>query len=189
MGGFETIGPINSNAAWTRRHNGLVVVTADRHKPDTRKHFEKFGAHCVEGTWGAEFVDGLEVEADDVVLFKGAERDEDAFSGFDARGDNGLTLETLLTPGPGERVAAVIDGWDTEYCIKATGLGALALSARLASGSDNRELSVFVVSDAIAAADIIPGDGQRAIEEMLEAGARFITSSELASGQVIELRS
>ena len=188
VGGFETIDPMNRDAVWTRQNNGLVVVTADRHRSDTRKHFDKFGAHCVEGTWGAEFVDELEIAAGDIILIKGTNRDEDSFSGFEATNDDGLTLETLLTPVAEERVAAIFDGWDTDYCIKESVFGALALSERLTRESGYQALGVFVVRDAIAPADITPGDGQRAIEEMMKAGARFITSTELASGQVIEIR-
>ena len=53
----------------------------------------------------------------------------------------------------------VVVGLATDYCVKATALDAIGL------GFETR-----VLADAIAAVDLEPGDGERAIEEMHDAG-------------------
>jgi nicotinamidase/pyrazinamidase len=40
---------------------------------------------------------------------------------------------------------------------------------------------VTVVTDAVRAVDVEPGDGERALAEMREAGAKLATSAELAA--------
>ena len=56
-----------------------------------------------------------------------------------------------------ERVVVV--GLATDYCVKATALDAVALGFETA-----------LLTDAIAAVDLEPGDGDRAIDEMAAAG-------------------
>ena len=53
----------------------------------------------------------------------------------------------------------MIVGLTTDYCVKATALDASRL-----------EFETSVLTDAIAAVDLEPGDGERAIEGMREAG-------------------
>jgi nicotinamidase/pyrazinamidase len=53
----------------------------------------------------------------------------------------------------------VIMGLATDYCVKETALDAA-----------ERGLHVTVVRDAIGAVDLRPGDGERAVEAMREAG-------------------
>ena len=53
----------------------------------------------------------------------------------------------------------MVVGLATDYCVKATALDAIRL------GFETR-----VLADAIAAVDLEPGDGERAIEEMHDAG-------------------
>jgi nicotinamidase/pyrazinamidase len=54
----------------------------------------------------------------------------------------------------------VVAGLATDYCVKETALDAVRLG-----------LETTVVGAAIAAVDLQPGDGERAIEEMRAAGA------------------
>jgi nicotinamidase-related amidase len=62
-----------------------------------------------------------------------------------------------------ERV--VIGGLATDYCVKATALDALALGYRAA-----------VLTDAVAAVDLEPGDGDRALAELADAGVVLATA-------------
>jgi len=67
-------------------------------------------------------------------------------------------LDSLLRGRGVERV--VICGLATDYCVRATALDALRLG-----------YATTVLGDAIAAVELEEGDGERAIEEVREAGA------------------
>jgi nicotinamidase/pyrazinamidase len=142
----------------------LVVATQDWH-PAVTPHFAKDGGiwpvHCVAGTWGAALHPDLELPEGAPLIRKGT-NGEDGYSGFTMRdpltGDESSTeLDGLLRERAVRRVVVV--GLATDYCVQATALDA----ARL--GYDTA-----VLTDAIAAVDLQPGDGERAIEAMRDAG-------------------
>ncbi|HWH24441.1 MAG TPA: isochorismatase family protein [Candidatus Limnocylindria bacterium] len=162
-GGETVAAPINAEIERARAAGGHVFYTQDWHPPST-PHFEKDGgiwpAHCVMETWGAQLVPELRVEGP--VVRKGS-NGEDGYSGFTMRDpQTGETVPTRL----GELLAEagvtrlVIAGLATDYCVRWTAL-------------DAREMGypVTVLEHAIRAVDIQPGDGDRAREEMLAAGA------------------
>jgi nicotinamidase/pyrazinamidase len=139
-----------------------VFYTQDWH-PESTPHFAKDGGiwpvHCVADTWGAALHPDLVVAGP--IVRKGT-NGEDGYSGFSMRdpqtGDTIPTeLEGLLRSRGVERVR--VAGLATDYCVKATALDA----TRLGFGTE-------VVPDLAAAVDLAPGDGQRAIDEMREAG-------------------
>jgi nicotinamidase-related amidase len=66
-------------------------------------------------------------------------------------------LESLLRAAGAERV--VVCGLATDYCVKATALDAERLG-----------FETTVLADAVAAVNREPGDGDRAMDEMREAG-------------------
>ena len=93
---------------------------------------------------------------------KGADG-SDAYSAFSERdpqsGERAATeLETLLRDRAIERV--VIAGLATDYCIKETALDARRLG-----------FPTTVIADAISAVNLEPGDGERALAAIREAGA------------------
>jgi nicotinamidase/pyrazinamidase len=55
-----------------------------------------------------------------------------------------------------------VGGLATDYCVKATVLDAL-----------KEGFEVVVLEDAVAAVDVTPGDGARALDVMRDAGARL----------------
>ena len=61
-------------------------------------------------------------------------------------------------------------GLATDYCVRASVLDAL-----------NAGFEVVVLSDAIGAVDLKPGDGARAMEEMRSAGAKFATVNDVGA--------
>ncbi|MEA2223592.1 MAG: nicotinamidase/pyrazinamidase, partial [Solirubrobacteraceae bacterium] len=141
------------------RGAALVVKTRDAHTADHCSFAEQGGtwpAHCVEGTHGAQLHPALAALAGPVVD-KGTTQGADAYSGFD-----GTALADVLRAAGVTHV--VVGGLATDYCVKATVLDALAAGFR-----------TTVLSDAIAAVDIAPGDGLRALEEMVAAGAQIAT--------------
>lgn len=161
-GGDAVVAVCNREAWAAIRAGAFVAYTQDWH-PEVTPHFAKDGGiwpvHCVAGTWGAAFHPGLEVVGPSV--HKGA-NGEDGYSGFSMRdpvsGETTPTqLEALLRVRGIERVVVV--GLATDYCVKATALDAVRLG-----------YETIVLSDAIAAVDLAPGDGERAIDEMRAAG-------------------
>ena len=163
-GGAAVIGPVNREIAQATAAGALVVLTQDWHPPTT-PHFAKDGGqwpvHCVAETWGAELHPDLVAPDDAPRIHKGTDG-EDGYSGFTRRnvvtGETSSTqLESMLRDESIERV--VVAGLATDYCVQATALDAARLG-----------FDTFVLTDAIAAVDLEPGDGERAIEAMSDAG-------------------
>src|SRR4051794_21688580 len=152
-GGDEIAGRLNELAADARFE--LVVATRDWHPPDHGSFREQGGiwpVHCLAGTPGAELHPGLDQSRLDEVLDKGEDPGTDGYSGFDA-----VRLEPLLREHGVDRVT--IAGLTTDYCVKNTALDALRLG-----------FGVTVLTDAVRAVDVSPGDGGRALEEIRAAG-------------------
>jgi nicotinamidase/pyrazinamidase len=165
VAGGEAIVPAVNAALWDAIDGGaLVVATQDWH-PETTPHFAKDGGiwpvHCVAGTWGAELHPRFGLPADAPRVRKGA-HGEDGYSGFTMRdpttGEEIPTeLDRLLREREIERL--VVCGLATDYCVKATALDGARLGYR-----------VELLPGGYAAVDLEPGDGDRALAEMREAG-------------------
>jgi nicotinamidase/pyrazinamidase len=164
--GSESIVPtIAQEISEAREAGALIVYTQDWH-PEHTPHFAKDGGtwpdHCVQGTWGAAFHPDLPVDGE--VLRKGADG-RDGYSAFSVRDpETGETEETILGSLLRERgiERVVIAGLATDYCVVQT-----VLDARLLG------LPVTVLTEAVRAVDLEPGDGERAISRMRDAGAEL----------------
>jgi nicotinamidase/pyrazinamidase len=88
--------------------------------------------------------------------------EQDAYSCFQAQDPDGMDFAVSLGENGIQRL--FIGGLATDYCVRCTALDAL-----------QEGFQVVVLQDAIAAVDLKPGDGDRAIEEMRAAGATFVT--------------
>jgi nicotinamidase/pyrazinamidase len=169
--GDRVVEPLNAWAARFAAAGAPVYATRDWH-PARTTHFRPWGGpwppHCVQGTAGAEFHAALRLPPGTVVMSKGTEPDEDAYSAFQARDPAGRPFPEVLRAAGVRRL--VIGGLATDYCVKAT-----ALDARRAG------FEVLVLEDAVRAVDVAPGDGGRALEEMRAAGAEVLSSSRLAA--------
>lgn len=161
-GAGEILPLVNSESRLARDAGAFVVYTQDWH-PESTPHFAKDGgvwpAHCVGGTWGAEFHPAVDVLGPSV---RKGTNGEDGYSGFTMK--DPVSGETTPTPLEGmlrergiERVVVV--GLATDYCVSATAIDA----ARLGFGTE-------VLQDAIASVDLQPDDGARAIQMMQAAG-------------------
>jgi NAD+ synthetase len=137
---------------------GTLVATRDRH-PDGHVSFSGRGgpwpAHCVAGTEGAELHASVRDLPFDRVQDKGEDAGREQYSGFD-----GTPLAGWLRERGVERV--LVTGIATDYCVRATALDAIA------AGFDTT-----VLTDAVAAVDVQPGDGRRALEEVRRAGGQL----------------
>jgi nicotinamidase/pyrazinamidase len=165
-GAGEVIEPANAGVRLAKQAGATVAYTQDWHPPHT-PHFAQDGGiwpvHCVADSWGAQFVPSLIV--DGIVIRKGT-GGEDGYSGFSVRdvgtGETRSTglAEALSEAGIGE---IVLCGLATDYCVKDTALDAVGLGYQ-----------VTVLTHAIRAVDLHPGDGERALEAMRRAGTRCI---------------
>lgn len=149
---------------YIRRFRGIapVVATRDWHPPDHCSFAEQGGPwppHCVRGTAGAEFAPELELSEEAAIVSKATESERDAYSGFD-----GTELEDLLKRQGVERVS--VGGLATDYCVLET-----VKDARKAG------FEVLLLTDAIRAVGVEPGDEEAALAEMQAAGARPVKSA------------
>jgi nicotinamidase/pyrazinamidase len=142
----------------------LSVATKDWH-PAGHCSFESRGGpwppHCVQGTAGAELHPKLDATKIRLVITKGSHPDRDAYSGF-----QGTELAKILRGKGVNRV--VVCGIATDYCVRATAHDAL-----------QEGFEVLVLEDAIRGVEVQPGDSQRALDELRQAGAAVIISSDL----------
>ena len=171
-GAEDVIPTIDGEIAKATVAGSLVVFTQDWH-PKVTPHFAKDGGpwpvHCVADTWGAALHPDLVAPADAPRVRKGS-NGEDGYSGFTMRdpttGEEIPTeLDGLLRTLGIERVVVV--GLATDYCVKATALDAV----RLGYGTS-------LLTDAVAAVDLTPGDGSRASDDMAAAGVSLSRASD-----------
>lgn len=152
-------------AAW--RDRGLpVFATRDWHPPSHcsfRAQGGPWPPHCVAGTGGAEFAPSLDLPPHVVVISKGDAVDRDAYSGFQE-----TSLHERLQAAGVKRV--FVGGLATDYCVLSTVRDAAALG-----------YAVVLLTDAIKAVDVHPGDGERARDEMIRLGAVPIRHEQLAA--------
>ncbi len=167
-GGAQVVPIVNTAASAAIRAGAFVVYTQDWH-PEHTPHFAEDGGiwpvHCVGGAWGSAFHPDLEVVGPSV--HKGT-HGEDGYSGFTMRDPtSGAELPTELDALLRVRAISyvVVCGLATDYCIRATALDAV----RLGYGTT-------ALLDGIAAVDLAPGDGPRALEEMRAVGVTLVRS-------------
>jgi nicotinamidase/pyrazinamidase len=165
-GGERVVPLLVEEIARARQAGALVVYTQDWH-PEHTPHFAKDGGiwpdHCIRHTWGARMHPELVV--DGPVVRKGADG-RDGYSGFTVRDPRSgetapTTLERLLRDAGITRL--VIGGLATDYCVVETVCDARMLA-----------FPVEVLTEAIRAVDRSPGDGDRALARMRDAGAELI---------------
>jgi len=115
--------------------------------------------HCVQGTSGAELPESLSAEGIDEVIRKGTDPNIDSYSAFfDNARRRSTGLDDLLKRHGVTELAVM--GLATDYCVKFTVLAAIDLGYR-----------VTVVAAGCRGVELTPGDVDKAIEEMRQAGA------------------
>ncbi|MEM4848914.1 MAG: isochorismatase family protein, partial [Ignisphaera sp.] len=119
--------------------------------------------HCVQGTEGAKFHPELKLTPDTIIVSKGYEENKEAYSSFE-----GTELNEILRSKNVRRL--FVCGVATDYCVKATVLDAIKLG-----------YTVLVLNDAIKGVDLPKGSVDKAVSEMLNEGAIFITLYDILS--------
>lgn len=159
----------------------LVVATRDWHPPDHRSFASQHPGkdvgetieldglqqilwpdHCVQGSRGAEFPAELNLDGVDHVVRKGMDRNVDSYSAFFDNAHRRATgLEDYLRSQNVDSVTIL--GLATDYCVKFTALDAVELGFR-----------ATVDLRGCRGVDMNPGDVDRAIQAMKDAGATLI---------------
>ena len=125
-------------------------------------------AHCVQGSAGAEFAAGLEMNRVEAIFRKGTDPRTDSYSGFFDNGHRRATgLGGYLMERGVSRVA--VCGLATDYCVKFTALDARRLG-----------FAVTLIADACRGVDLAAGDVGRAVEEMRAAGVEVARAEDFA---------
>ncbi len=132
-----------------------IIASRDWHPPG-HSSFQGSGGpwpeHCVQGTAGAAYCPELQLPPDALVVSKGQHPDRDSYSDFEE-----TDLADQLRASGITRLW--VGGVATEYCVRATVLDAV-----------EEGFEVHLIKDAIAPVDVEPGDGERAVDEMRNAG-------------------
>jgi nicotinamidase/pyrazinamidase len=167
--GDRVVAPLNRAVACFTATGLPVFATRDWH-PAVTVHFQEYGGlwplHCVQGSAGAAFHPDLRLPESAIVLSKGTDPRLDGYSAFEGVAHSGASLADLLAIFDVEHLC--IGGLATDYCVRTTALDAL-----------KRGIAVTVLTDGVAGVDVHPGDSQRALEEMQQAGARMLRVDEL----------
>lgn len=158
--GDEVIPVLNRYGALFRHSRLPVYASRDWH-PANHCSFTSQGGpwpvHCVAGTVGAGFSAALDLDESTVILSKAENACKDAYSAFQGTG----LAQALRERG----VARVfIGGLATDYCVLNTVQDAL-----------KENFNVMLLTDAVRAVDLEPGDGKAAMQTMLALGAVPVT--------------
>ncbi|PYO03479.1 MAG: nicotinamidase [Candidatus Rokuibacteriota bacterium] len=168
----DAVVPILNMYAERFRAAGAPVFASRDWHPARTKHFQSGGGvwppHCVQGTPGAAFHPALALPAGVTIVSKGMDPGDDAYSCFQAETEDGLPFAAALGECGASRL--FVGGLATDYCVRATVLDAL-----------KEGFEVVLLEDASRAVDLKPGDGERAMAEMIAAGARSVRLSDIAA--------
>ncbi len=164
----------------------LVLATKDWHPPDhgsfAANHPGKkpgdrimldsieqilWPVHCVQNTYGAEFAPAFDTSRVVHVFHKGIDPMIDSYSTFF---DNAHRRHTGLADYLKERSIKDIYlmGLAFDYCVKYSALDARQLG-----------LNTHVILDSCRGIELEPGDIDRALDEMTQAGATILKSADL----------
>lgn len=181
VGGHKIIKGINS----LQKKFDLVIATKDWH-PDNhmsfasnhqgKKPFESIELknnkeqtlwpdHCVPGTKGADFANGLDTSKIQDIIYKGINPNVDSYSGFY---DNFKSSQTILhkyLKKKGVKKIYIV-GLAADYCVKFTALDGVDLG-----------YETYIIEDMTKA--VFPQKIQSEYEKMREIGVKIIKSAEL----------
>jgi len=165
-------------------HFDLVVATQDwhpaNHKSFAANHiFRKPGTvidlnglsqvlwpiHCVQDSFGAMFVNELNMNEVGKIFQKGIDPEIDSYSGFFDNGKRKATGMGDYLKAQGATTVYVL-GLATDYCVKFTALDALDLG-----------FETYLIVDACRGVNLTEGDCDKAIEEMKTRGVKIINSN------------
>ena len=122
--------------------------------------------HCVQQTKGAEFHPNLDTQPTQLIIRKGFRESIDSYSAFY---ENDHETSTGLAGYLNDRNidTLYVTGLATDFCVKWSVIDGI-----------KEGFTVYVVEDAIRGIDV-DGSLKQALDEMKQAGAKFVTSDKL----------
>jgi nicotinamidase/pyrazinamidase len=167
--GDAIISPLNRVVELFKKKGLLIFFSRDWHPPDHSSFQDQGGPwppHCVQKTPGADFPPALKIPEGSIIISKGAQKDREQYSTLGARDSEGNTESDVMKKQGIRRV--FVAGLATDYCVLNS------VKDILAEGYE-----VYVLTDAIRAVNVNPGDGEEALKEMVRGGAKLITTEML----------
>lgn len=155
-GGDEVVPVLNHWISIAHQNQAMIVASRDWHPPNHISFRERGGPwppHCIQRTPGAAFHDGLRLPEQTRIISKGVAPGRDQYSALD---ETGLVSE-LRNAGV-DRLW--VGGLAQDVCVRQTVLDGLEAG-----------FEVTLILSATRPVNASPGDGQRALEEMIQAGA------------------
>ncbi|MCL6472530.1 MAG: isochorismatase family protein [Firmicutes bacterium] len=159
---FKVINPL------TRRFK-VVAASQDWHPPNHISFQERGGPwppHCVQMREDSNFSPELDQSNLSLVVRKGYNPDKEQYTAFDETSRLGDMLKARGIK------TIFVGGVATDYCVHDSVIGAL-----------KNGLEVYVILDAVKGIDVHPGDVQKALDDMVNHGAKLITSKDIAEKQ------
>jgi nicotinamidase/pyrazinamidase len=135
-----------------------IIVTRDWHPADHCSFTTQGGPwpeHCVKGTAGAELHPDLDLPPIFAVVQKATTSDREAYSDFEGTG-----LDAVLYGLGINRV--IVCGLALEYCVRAACLDSVKAG-----------FEAVLLVDGTRAVEVEPGDGERTLDELREAGVEI----------------
>lgn len=161
--GDEVVPVLNKYIEMFWKRGAPVFASRDWH-PLNSQHFQASGGkwppHCIQGSLGAHFHSELILPLGTTIVSKGMTLYDNGYSALQGVTENGTPLVMLLRRMELDRL--YVGGLATDYCVKESVLEAL-----------KEGFEVTLLADAIRGVDLRPGDSQRAIAEMVGAGAEL----------------
>ena len=163
--GDQVIHPLNRYLELFEQRSAPIFASRDWH-PRESKHFLENGGlwppHCVKGTRGAEFHPSLMLPEETIILSKGMAAWDNGYSAMQGVTENGNQFDMLLRRMELDRL--YVGGLATDFCVKETVIEAL-----------KGGFGVTLLADAVRGVELRQGDSERAVAEMVEAGADMAT--------------
>ena len=163
--GDAVVPVLNRYIAQARGKGVPVFASRDWHPPDHcsfRAQGGPWPPHCLAESAGAQFAPGLDLPPDAAIIDKATTVSADAYSAFQE-----TTLARDLRARGVKRV--LVGGLATDYCVLNT-----VRDAR------REGFEVVLLTDAIRAVNVTPGDGERAESQMRALGAQPASSRDFA---------
>jgi len=162
--GDSIIEPVNRLIEMFERDGLPMYATRDWH-PEGHCSFQEQGGpwppHCIRETPGAAFNPAIQMPDSAVVISKTTTQEKGAYSGFEGTDLAGRPRQAVVS-------SLVVAGLATDVCVKNTVFDGLE------EGFD-----VTVVREAISGVEAQPGDSDKAMQEMVDKGARLVSIDHL----------
>jgi nicotinamidase/pyrazinamidase len=168
----DAVVPVMNRYMQQATESGMAVFASRDWHPRETRHFAEFGGpwpvHCVQNTPGAEFHPQLRLPREARIVTTGTSIEDAGYSAFEGTLSDGASFPDELRRLGVRRVH--VGGLAPDYCVRATVLDALAAG-----------FETYLLQDASRPVDVSPGDGERAVGEMLAAGAQLETVDTFAA--------